>query len=178
MAKLLKIVRDITQHFKTNKSQNDGQKSHELPHVAGSSSHTEDAALEFIKHVCVVLALDRSVQHNALVERNFKSSKHTLKEFLVCSNFKKSVDQLAKCWMGTGLSTTGRLVWQFIPVIVTCVLWTEHNKMIFEKDYAFKTDMNLGIQARSLLLAWTDVAGIRLYIKFSQTVLIWDKMFM
>ncbi|KAI3922987.1 hypothetical protein MKW98_013521 [Papaver atlanticum] len=31
------------------------------------ASQLEDAELEFIKHVCAFLALDRSVQHNALV---------------------------------------------------------------------------------------------------------------
>lgn len=29
--------------------------------------HRGDAALEFIKHVCAVLALDQSVQHDVLV---------------------------------------------------------------------------------------------------------------
>ncbi|OVA03605.1 DNA-directed DNA polymerase [Macleaya cordata] len=68
--KLLRIVRDIVHHVKgTNKSGNDGQKSHGLPHVAGSNTHTGDAALEFIKHVCAVLALDHNVQHNILVLR-------------------------------------------------------------------------------------------------------------
>ncbi|KAI3992350.1 hypothetical protein MKX01_030071 [Papaver californicum] len=87
-AKLLKIVRDITQHFKTNKSQNDRQKSHELPHVAGSSSHTGDAALEFIKHVCAVLALDRSVQHNALVLRRNLLKFVRVKEFDPVAEFR------------------------------------------------------------------------------------------
>ncbi|KAI3971229.1 hypothetical protein MKX01_021996 [Papaver californicum] len=87
-AKLLKIVRDITQHFKTNKSRNDGQKSHELPHVVGSSSHTGDAALEFIKHVCAVLALDRSVQHNALVLRRNLLKFVRVKEFDPVAEFR------------------------------------------------------------------------------------------
>lgn len=35
----------------------------------GNSVHTGDPALEFIKHVCAVLALDQNVQHDILVMR-------------------------------------------------------------------------------------------------------------
>ncbi|KAL6341762.1 hypothetical protein AAG906_038006 [Vitis piasezkii] len=54
--KLLRIVRDTVLHMKgMNRSEND--------------QHTGDAALEFIKHVCAVLALDQNVQHDILVMR-------------------------------------------------------------------------------------------------------------
>lgn len=60
--KLLGIVRDIVLHMKgLNGSGKVGQQSmHNVPHKG-------DAALEFIKNVCAVLALDHSVQHDVLV---------------------------------------------------------------------------------------------------------------
>ncbi|XP_027348237.1 DNA polymerase epsilon catalytic subunit A-like [Abrus precatorius] len=63
--KLLGIVHDIGLHMKgMSRSEN----NHGLPQVMGGV-HRGDAALEFIKHACAVLALDRSVQHDVLVMR-------------------------------------------------------------------------------------------------------------
>ncbi|KAJ4969981.1 hypothetical protein NE237_003080 [Protea cynaroides] len=66
--KLLRIVRDIVHHVKgLNKSENDNTShGHGSPHIAGSKIHKGDAALEFIKHACAVLALDQNVQHDVL----------------------------------------------------------------------------------------------------------------
>ncbi|CAI0398250.1 unnamed protein product [Linum tenue] len=65
--KLLGIVRDTVLHMKgTNKSENDNQSP--PPGVMGRT-HIGDPALEFIKHVCAVLALDQNVQHEILVMR-------------------------------------------------------------------------------------------------------------
>ncbi|KAK9279688.1 hypothetical protein L1049_013368 [Liquidambar formosana] len=65
--KLFRIVRDIVLHMKgMNKSEK--PMSHGLPQPAGNT-HTGDAALEFIKHVCAVLALDQNVQHDILIMR-------------------------------------------------------------------------------------------------------------
>lgn len=59
--KLLGIVRDANLHLKgMNKSLN------ENPQV-GNDIYTGDPALEFIKHVCAVMALDQNVQHDILV---------------------------------------------------------------------------------------------------------------
>lgn len=58
--KLLGIVRDTILHMKsTSASEND--------HQIGSKCLKGDAALEFIKHICAVLVLDQSVQHDVLV---------------------------------------------------------------------------------------------------------------
>ncbi|XP_057955577.1 DNA polymerase epsilon catalytic subunit A-like [Malania oleifera] len=66
--KLLRIVRDTVLHIKgSNKSENDN-----LPdghQRLSGNKHTGDAALEFIKHVCAVMALDQNVQHFILVMR-------------------------------------------------------------------------------------------------------------
>lgn len=61
--KLLKIVSDILHHFKGKSKVESDERSRESdPHT-----HKGDAALEFIKHICAVLALDQNVQHDILV---------------------------------------------------------------------------------------------------------------
>jgi DNA polymerase epsilon subunit 1 len=64
--KLLRTVSDILHHFK-------GKSKHESDEPAKSDPHTHkgDAALEFIKHICAVLALDQNVQHDILVNLLF-----------------------------------------------------------------------------------------------------------
>ncbi|KAL9391175.1 hypothetical protein Peur_015095 [Populus x canadensis] len=67
--KLLGIARDTVLHMKgINKSENDQQISLGIQQPAGMN-HKGDPALEFIKHVCAVLALDQHVQHEVLVMR-------------------------------------------------------------------------------------------------------------
>ncbi|XP_057456006.1 DNA polymerase epsilon catalytic subunit A-like [Lotus japonicus] len=63
--KLLGVVRDMK---RMTSSVNDQSSSSVLPQPTGDL-HRGDAALEFIKHVCAVLALDHSVQHDILVMR-------------------------------------------------------------------------------------------------------------
>ncbi|KAL5555227.1 hypothetical protein UlMin_037463 [Ulmus minor] len=63
--KLLGIVRDTILHMKElSRSENEPGLSQPSTNV-----HKGDAALEFIKHVCAVLALDQNVQHDVLVMR-------------------------------------------------------------------------------------------------------------
>lgn len=65
--KLLGIVRDTILHMKElSKSANEKSISSGMPQISGNANKG-DAALEFIKHVCAVLALDQSVQHDVLV---------------------------------------------------------------------------------------------------------------
>lgn len=62
--KLLGIVRDAIFHMKDMKrSENDQPILQQFT----DKTHKGDAALEFIKHVCAVLALDQNVQHDVLV---------------------------------------------------------------------------------------------------------------
>ncbi|WOK95843.1 DNA polymerase epsilon catalytic subunit A-like [Canna indica] len=79
--KLLRIVRDIL-HFKgRNKGDIDLPTSHVLVNSVESQGNKGDAALEFIKHVCTVLALDQNVQHDVLrMRRNLLKLIH-VKEF-------------------------------------------------------------------------------------------------
>jgi len=68
--KLLRIVRDILRHIIAKGRKEDASVeavSHEFPKLAGSHLPMGDGALEFIKHVCAVLALDQRVQHDVLV---------------------------------------------------------------------------------------------------------------
>ncbi|KAL5974611.1 hypothetical protein ACLOJK_031281 [Asimina triloba] len=68
--KLHRIVQDTLRHIKgKNKIDGDEINSHGFPQLAGSHAPVGDPALEFIKHVCAVLALDQSVQHDILVMR-------------------------------------------------------------------------------------------------------------
>ncbi|XP_052190980.1 DNA polymerase epsilon catalytic subunit A-like isoform X2 [Diospyros lotus] len=63
--KLLRIVRDTALHMKgTSKSISDQQMNPLVKDV-----HMGDPPLEFIKHVCAVLALDQNVQHDILIMR-------------------------------------------------------------------------------------------------------------
>ncbi|KAK6936184.1 DNA polymerase epsilon, catalytic subunit A, C-terminal [Dillenia turbinata] len=77
--KLLRIVEDTILHVNgMNKTENrlsDGPQQH------SGKIQTGDAALDFIKHVCAVLALDQTVQHDILVMRkNLLKSVH-VREF-------------------------------------------------------------------------------------------------
>lgn len=66
--KLLRIVRDAILHTKgINKPSADQPMSY--GHPFASNIHLGDPALEFIKHVCAVLALDQNVQHDILIMR-------------------------------------------------------------------------------------------------------------
>lgn len=65
--KLLGIVRDTIFHMKElNRSESEQNVSIGRQQL-GSDVNKGDAALEFIKHVCAVLALDQNVQHDILV---------------------------------------------------------------------------------------------------------------
>ncbi|KAH7561208.1 hypothetical protein JRO89_XS10G0191200 [Xanthoceras sorbifolium] len=67
--KLLGIVRDAIHHMKRmNRSENDQPSSSGVIQLSGNT-HKVDAALEFIKHVCAVFALDQNIQHDVLVMR-------------------------------------------------------------------------------------------------------------
>ncbi|KAH7671411.1 DNA polymerase epsilon subunit 1 protein [Dioscorea alata] len=79
--KLLRIVRDTLHHFKgKNKMETDDQTSH-ASQQAAPHPHKGDAALEFIKHVCAVLALDLNVQHDVLRMRKNLLKLVRVKEF-------------------------------------------------------------------------------------------------
>ncbi|ESW04397.1 hypothetical protein PHAVU_011G091900 [Phaseolus vulgaris] len=74
--KLLGIVHHIGLHMKrVSRSENNQSIS------PGPELHRGDAALEFIKHVCAVLALDQSVQHEVLVLRRNLLKYVDVKEF-------------------------------------------------------------------------------------------------
>ncbi|KAL6634447.1 hypothetical protein ACP70R_027118 [Stipagrostis hirtigluma subsp. patula] len=76
--KLLKIVSEILHHFKgKSKSESDEHANRESdPHT-----HKGDTALEFIKHICAVLALDQNVQHDILRMRKNLLKLVRVKEF-------------------------------------------------------------------------------------------------
>ena len=72
--KLLRVVRDVQRHINARRRDEDDpdtQLSREFPKLAGSHLAMSDPALEFIKQVCAVLALDNRVQHNIMVRDHF-----------------------------------------------------------------------------------------------------------
>ncbi|KAK1275110.1 DNA polymerase epsilon catalytic subunit A [Acorus gramineus] len=81
-AKLLEIVCDTLHHFKgKSKNEINDPLSHGLQRSDASHANTGDAALNFIKHVCAVLALDQSVQHDILRLRKNLLKRVGVKEF-------------------------------------------------------------------------------------------------
>ncbi|KAK8952512.1 DNA polymerase epsilon catalytic subunit A [Platanthera zijinensis] len=79
--KLLKIVCDTLHHFKGKSNLDDETKNHCFRHFDDSHSNRGNAALEFIKHVCAVLALDQNVQHDILRMRKNLLKLIRVKEF-------------------------------------------------------------------------------------------------
>eukprot|EP00268_Persea_americana_P026628 TRINITY_DN2608_c0_g1_i2.p1 TRINITY_DN2608_c0_g1~~TRINITY_DN2608_c0_g1_i2.p1 ORF type:complete len:2201 (+),score=389.42 TRINITY_DN2608_c0_g1_i2:181-6783(+) len=87
--KLLRIVEDILRHTKGKSKAGSGEPTvHGFPQLAGSNIHMGDAALEFIKHVCAVLALDQNVQHDVLVMRKNLLKLICIREFAPEAEFR------------------------------------------------------------------------------------------
>ncbi|KAG0453679.1 hypothetical protein HPP92_024983 [Vanilla planifolia] len=79
--KLLRIVCDTLHHFKTKNNDIDNVEDDGFKHFNASHSNRGNAALEFIKHVCAVLALDQNVQHDILRMRKNLLKLVRVKEF-------------------------------------------------------------------------------------------------
>uniref|UniRef100_J3LD65 DNA polymerase epsilon catalytic subunit n=1 Tax=Oryza brachyantha TaxID=4533 RepID=J3LD65_ORYBR len=76
--KLLRIVSDILHHFKGKGKSESVEHANQEP---DPHTHKGDAALEFIKHICAVLALDQNVQHDILRMRKNLLKLVRVKEF-------------------------------------------------------------------------------------------------
>jgi len=76
--KLLTIVSDILLHFKGKGKSESAESANREP---DPHTHKGDAALEFIKHICAVLALDQNVQHDILRMRKNLLKLVRVKEF-------------------------------------------------------------------------------------------------
>lgn len=80
--KLLKIVCDTLHHFKGKNNVDVGNIENDASkHFDSIHSNKGNAALEFIKHVCAVLALDQNVQHDILRLRKNLLKLVRIKEF-------------------------------------------------------------------------------------------------
>ncbi|XP_074301915.1 DNA polymerase epsilon catalytic subunit A-like [Silene latifolia] len=87
--KLFTIVREIVRHSKAVKIPQNDELSKVDPQLSGNV-YTGDSALEFIKHVCAVLALDQNVQHDVLVMRRNLLRYIRVKEFAPEAEFSLS----------------------------------------------------------------------------------------
>ncbi|XP_026377707.1 uncharacterized protein LOC113272005 [Papaver somniferum] len=90
----------------------------------------------------------------------------------------RNLRMLAFGWHHVHFSVAGNFLWDLIPATVVHTIWTERNKRIFEQNYTFKTDDDLGIEVKSLILAWARAAGKRVHLNFASTVQNnWDALF-
>ncbi|XP_026420637.1 uncharacterized protein LOC113316705 [Papaver somniferum] len=69
-----------------------------------------------------------------------------------CWVFPRSMFDLAKSWQHLLLSSSGKTIWELMPAAIIWVLWNERNCRIFESKYNFKTDSDLLIDAKTLVL--------------------------
>ncbi|CAH9070869.1 unnamed protein product [Cuscuta europaea] len=86
--KLLKIVCDPSLQLKRS-SLHDGESSNASSLLSSKKSQQGDLALEFIKHISAVLALDLNVQHEVLVMRRNLLKLVRVKEFAPEAQFRK-----------------------------------------------------------------------------------------
>lgn len=76
-----------------------------------------------------------------------------------CLPFPRSRYKLTKCWQVNHLSGAAKVFWLLILAVVTWVLWMDHNARTFEENHNFLTDTDMGIEAKSQVLAWAAVFG-------------------
>lgn len=91
--------------------------------------------------------------------------------------FLKSFKDLAQCWFHTALSASGRILWDLIPAVIVGTLWRERNCQIFERNYEFKVDSDLGDEAKCMVLSWAAAKGSRIHINYAYSVSNWDSLF-
>ncbi|XP_026460812.1 uncharacterized protein LOC113361992 [Papaver somniferum] len=90
----------------------------------------------------------------------------------------RNMQMLALGWNQVHFTTAGKFLWDLIPAAVIYTIWSERNRRIFEMNYNFKTDSDLCIEAKSLILAWASASGQRIQ-NFSSTIFNnWDALFM
>ncbi|XP_026450839.1 uncharacterized protein LOC113350962 [Papaver somniferum] len=90
----------------------------------------------------------------------------------------RNLKMLAYGWHHVHFSIAGKFLWDLIPAAVVHTIWTERNKRIFERNYTFKTDDDLGIEVKSLILSWASATGKRAHLNFASTVQNkWDALF-
>ncbi|XP_026431410.1 uncharacterized protein LOC113328545 [Papaver somniferum] len=65
---------------------------------------------------------------------------------------------LVQGWQQLNQSSNS-LYWNLIPAAVVWVIWGERNARTFESSHTFKTDIDLIIEAKSLIISWASVFG-------------------
>lgn len=83
----------------------------------------------------------------------------------------RSMGMLALTWHHVHFSYTGNFIWSLIPAAVVYTIWTERNRHTFEPNYNFKTETDLAVEVKSLVLAWESAAGRRAHLNLSSSVL-------
>ncbi|XP_026398308.1 uncharacterized protein LOC113294103 [Papaver somniferum] len=90
----------------------------------------------------------------------------------------RSFSMLEIGWHHTNFSNTGNYIWSLIPSTVVFTLWTERNRRTFEQNHVYKTDLDLEVEVKSLILSWANAAGRRLHINYAFSVMAnWEALF-
>ncbi|XP_026451805.1 uncharacterized protein LOC113352163 [Papaver somniferum] len=91
--------------------------------------------------------------------------------------FPETMYSLAHSWSHSSLSSNGKVVWDLIPSAIVWILWRERNCRIFEDKYSFKTDSEIVVDVKALVLSWASAAGNRVHMNFSNSVYNWETVF-
>lgn len=91
--------------------------------------------------------------------------------------FPNSFTALAHVWDKNIFSSSGNFIWEMIPAAIVWVIWRERNCRTFEEDYDYNTDIDLVVDAKSLLLSWAAAAGRTVHLTLLVLSLILGHLF-
>ncbi|XP_026385039.1 uncharacterized protein LOC113280655 [Papaver somniferum] len=88
-----------------------------------------------------------------------------------------SMRTLADSWHYGYFSQSKNYIWGLIPAAIVHTIWNERNCRRFEEQYLYKTDDDLILSVKSLVLAWAAAAG---HLESSQFQILrtWDSIFL
>ncbi|XP_026452330.1 cold and drought-regulated protein CORA-like [Papaver somniferum] len=70
-----------------------------------------------------------------------------------------SMRALADTWHTQHFSQSGNYIWNLIPAAIVHTIWKERNCRRFEPTHLFKTDNDLILEVKTLVLIWAEAAG-------------------
>ncbi|XP_026457252.1 uncharacterized protein LOC113357975 [Papaver somniferum] len=93
--------------------------------------------------------------------------------------FPGSMRALEDTWHTQHFSQSGNYIWNLIPAAIVHTIWKERNCRRFEPTRLFKTDNDLILEVKTLVLTWAEAAGHRVNQNCSYTVLSnWEALFL
>ncbi|XP_026378673.1 serpin-ZX-like [Papaver somniferum] len=70
-----------------------------------------------------------------------------------------SMRALADTWHTQHFSQSGNYIWNLIPAAIVHTIWKERNCRRFEPTHLFKTDNDLILEVKTLVLTWAEAAA-------------------